>query len=101
MHGNTLGDNITPLEKVPYALIPAHFVRSWNQWLNRPADVPRPEMIDNTPFICEHNLLVLDPNSPSDFNSYLAIVKRSDWDVLETLYVQVIIGFVNNDDLLP
>jgi len=84
MHDNILTKNMTPLENVPCVLIPVQFLKSWKQWLNRPTDA-RPETIDNTPFICEHDLLAIDPNSPIDFDSSLAIIKRSDWDVLETL----------------
>jgi ubiquitin carboxyl-terminal hydrolase 48 len=59
-------------------------------------------MVDNSAFICEHDLLAVDPNSPLDFDSTLAIIKRSDWDVLETLQVhQVMPHFVEPAKLLP
>jgi hypothetical protein len=90
MHDSSLIKNTTSLENVPCALIPAQFLKSWRQWLNRPTEA-RPEKVDNTAFICEHNLLAVDPNSPLDFDSSLAVIKRKDWDVLETLQVPVML----------
>ncbi|KAI0934305.1 hypothetical protein AcV5_006190 [Taiwanofungus camphoratus] len=86
MHDNALNGNTALLENVPCAIIPAHFVRSWRQWLLRPAEVPRPDSVDNSQFICEHGLLSLDPNAGTDLDSSVAIVKRSDWKVLEDIY---------------
>lgn len=51
--------------------------------MNRPTEVQRPDSIDNTLFICEHDMLVFDPNS--DLDSSLVVIKRSDWNELETL----------------
>lgn len=85
MHDNIVTRNTTSLDNVPCVLIPAQFLNRWRQWLNRPT-ATRPEKVDNTAFICEHNLLAIDPNSALDFDSSLAVIKRSDWDVLETLY---------------
>lgn len=87
MHDNALNGNTALLENVPCAIIPAHFVRSWRQWLLRPAEVPRPDSVDNSQFICEHGLLSLDPNAGTDLDSSVAIVKRSDWKVLEDMWV--------------
>ncbi|OBZ75519.1 Ubiquitin carboxyl-terminal hydrolase 48 [Grifola frondosa] len=86
MHDNALNGNTVLLENVPCAIVPAQFIRSWRQWLLRPGEVCRPEGVDNSSFICEHGMLVLDPNSASDLDSSVAIIKRSDWDVLEELY---------------
>lgn len=85
MHDNALTGGTMDLENVPCAIIPAQFVRFWKQWLSRPTDSPRPETVDNTSFICEHGMLLLDPNSPGDLNTSVAVIKRSDWDVLEEL----------------
>lgn len=93
MHDNTLSDDILLLEGVPYALIPTNFVKNWKQWLNRPTETVRPDSIDNTSFICEHDKLVLDPNSPTDLDSSLVVIKRSDWEVLETLWVSLFLKF--------
>jgi len=87
MHDNTLNGNMALLENVPCAIVPAHFIRSWRQWLLRPTETPRPDAVDNTPFICEHDLLAFDPNCPTDLNASLAVIKRSDWNALEMLYV--------------
>lgn len=85
MHDNALTGSTLDLENVPCAILPAQFVRSWRRWLLRPAAIPRPAMVDNTHFICEHGKLVFDPNSPGDLNITIAMVKRSDWDILEDL----------------
>lgn len=68
-----------------FAIIPLDFFRGWLLWLNNPADHNRPDRLDNTPFLCEHGLLTLDPNCPSDIEITATIIRRSDWEVLETL----------------
>ena len=85
MHDNALTGGTLDLENVPGAIVPAQFIRSWKHWLARPADALRPEMVDNTSFMCEHGMLLFDPNSPGDLNTSITMVKRSDWDVLEDL----------------
>ena len=85
MHDNALAGNTNLLEHVPCALIPAHFIRSWRRWLFNPVN-ERPESVDTSQFICKHDLLVLDPNSSGDLDTSVAIIKRSDWEILETLY---------------
>lgn len=90
MHENALTGNSILLEDVPCALVPARFVRLWRQWLIRPTESPRPDTIDNTVFLCEHDKLVLDPNSSADLDvSVVAVIKRSDWNILENLYVNM------------
>jgi len=42
-------------------------------------------MIDNTLFICEHDKLVFDPNNPADLDPSISIIKRTEWDYLESL----------------
>jgi len=90
MHDYALSGNLTLLEHVPCAIVPAQFVRSWRQWLARPTEAARPEAVDNTVFICEHEMLVLDPNIPMDLDSSVAIIKRSDWESLEEMSVSQI-----------
>lgn len=85
MHDNALTGGTLDLENVPCAIVPAQFVRSWKHWLARPADALRPEMVDNTSLMCEHGMLLFDPNSPGDLNTSITMIKRSDWDVLEDL----------------
>jgi hypothetical protein len=85
MHDYALAGSLTLLEHVPCAVVPAQFVRSWRQWLARPTEVERPEAVDNSMFLCEHGMLVFDPNISLDLDSSIAIIKRSDWKVLEEL----------------
>ena len=85
MHDNALTGATRFLEHVPCALVPAQFIRLWKQWLFRPAGLPRPENVDNSPFICQHGLLVLDPNAAGDLDSSVAVITRSDWDILQEL----------------
>lgn len=85
MHDNSLNGGTKLLENVPCAIVPAHFIRAWKQWLFRPAELPRPDVVDNSQFICEHGLLNLDPNCSNDLDANVAVITRSDWDVLETL----------------
>lgn len=85
MHDNALVGNNNLLENVPCALVPAQFIRAWRQWLFHPAN-ERPESVDTSQFICEHGLLVLDPNVPGDLDVNAAIIRRNDWETLEVLY---------------
>ncbi|KAK0210866.1 hypothetical protein DFS33DRAFT_1252154 [Desarmillaria ectypa] len=86
LNDNELVRGVVLLEEIPCAILPTHFLRSWRRWLTRPSDFPRPEVIDNEPFFCHHRLLIFDPNCATDMDSALAVVKRSDWDILETYY---------------
>jgi hypothetical protein len=83
MHEHAHTGNTSLLENVPCALIPAQFVRSWRQWLFHPGN-GRPHNVDTSQFICEHGLLTVDPNSPGDLDN-AAVIRRSDWEVLETM----------------
>ncbi|KAF5380840.1 hypothetical protein D9615_004069 [Tricholomella constricta] len=80
------GDTSIP-ENVPSSIIPVTFAKAWWQWLNRPTESARPDNIDNAAFFCEHDMLVIDPNSPTDLESSAMVIRRSDWDVLETIYL--------------
>lgn len=83
MHDNALVGNTALLENVPCALIPATFVRSWRQWILRPGEHPRPDRLDNTPFLCPHDMLNIDPNL--DLDTSVCLVRREDWKTLEEL----------------
>ena len=84
MHEHALTGNTSLLEDVPCALVPAQFIRSWRQWLFHPGN-ERPQNVDTAQFLCEHGLLTLDPNSPGDIDGNVAIIRRCDWDVLQTM----------------
>ncbi|KAI0044824.1 cysteine proteinase [Auriscalpium vulgare] len=86
MSENAHNGNTALLEDVPCALIPAAFVRAWKLWILRPAGHTRPERLDNSPFICEHGLLVLDPNAGDLDKAVCNLVRMHDWRLLETLY---------------
>lgn len=86
LNDNELVRGVVLLEEIPCAILPTQFLRSWRRWLTRPGDLPRPEVIDNEPFFCHHRLLIFDPNCAMDMDSALAVIKRSDWDILETYY---------------
>ena len=93
MHDNALNGNTALLEDIPCAIVPSHFVRSWRQWLMRPSEVSRPDSIDNSQFICEHGLLAFDPNVGGDVDTSMAVIKRTDWAVIEEMYVQSVISY--------
>lgn len=97
MHDNALTGNTTLLENVPCALVPAQFIRAWKQWLFHPAGGARPERVDTAQFLCEHELLTLDPNVLVDMDSSVAVIMRSDWDILTALYVRRI-AFLSDID---
>ncbi|KAI8998686.1 cysteine proteinase [Trametes punicea] len=86
MHDNALSGNTALLEDVPCAIVPSQFVRSWRQWVMRPSELPRPETVDNSGFMCEHGLLAFDPNIRGDLDASMTIIKQSDWHALEQLY---------------
>ena len=86
MQENALNGNTALLENVACALIPASFVREWKLWILRPGHHPRPACLDNSPFLCDHNLLALDLNR-GDLDRSVCLVRRSDWEVLKELYV--------------
>ncbi|KAL1710109.1 hypothetical protein EV121DRAFT_252295 [Schizophyllum commune] len=86
MLDHALNGDTALLEDTPLAIVPSQFVRAWKMWLGRPTEYPRPPGIDNSSFFCEHDRLAFDPNVPADMDSKLAVIKRSDWEVLQTLY---------------
>ncbi|KAG6860930.1 hypothetical protein C0995_005885 [Termitomyces sp. Mi166 len=85
-HAQLLSEDSVAADNVSCAIIPIDFAKKWRKWLERPTDSPRPERVDNTRFLCEHDMLVIDPNVPSEFESMTLLILRSDWDILESLY---------------
>ncbi|KAJ7724461.1 hypothetical protein DFH07DRAFT_854832 [Mycena maculata] len=86
MYENALNGNISLLSDVPCALVPEAFVHAWREWVSQPAEEIRPDRIDNTPFICPHEMLAIDPNCPTDIQGSLVVIQRADWDELAKLY---------------
>ncbi|KAH7913760.1 hypothetical protein BJ138DRAFT_1145448 [Hygrophoropsis aurantiaca] len=86
MHDNALTGNTLLLENVPCAVIPTQFVRLWRQWLIRPTESPRPHALDNSQFLCQHGKLIFDPNCPNDLDTSIALIQKSEWDILTGLY---------------
>ncbi|OAX36669.1 cysteine proteinase [Rhizopogon vinicolor AM-OR11-026] len=86
MHDNALTGNTLLLDNVPCAILPAQFVRLWRKWIGRPTEGPRPEVVDNSQFLCEHGHLVFDPNCPNDWDSSIAVVQMTEWALLADLY---------------
>lgn len=72
------------LGNVSCALIPFTFLCSWRQWVKKPAESIRPDVLDNTMFFCEHGLLNLDVGD-IEATRTAAIIKRSEWNHLEAL----------------
>ncbi|KAG5354039.1 hypothetical protein C0989_009736 [Termitomyces sp. Mn162] len=85
-HEQLLSVNSFLTDNVSCAVIPIDFAKKWKKWLERPTDCPRPERVDNTCFICKHDMLVFDPNVPNELESSALLVLKSDWDILESLY---------------
>lgn len=65
------------------AVLPLHFVRQWKRWIDGHVGNGRPDAPDNSPLFCEHSKLTFDPNCPSDTDSLITVISRSDWDVLQ------------------
>jgi ubiquitin carboxyl-terminal hydrolase 48 len=85
MYENGLTRNTAFLENIPCCIVPTKFIRDWKQWLLKPTEVARPTIVDLKELNCEHKLIALDPNSPSDMDSSITLITRSDWDILESL----------------
>ncbi|KAF9052908.1 cysteine proteinase [Panaeolus papilionaceus] len=68
------------------AVLPLHFVRQWKRWIDGHVGNGRPDAPDNSPLFCEHSKLTFDPNCPSDTDSLITVISRSDWDVLQKTY---------------
>ncbi|CAL1704590.1 unnamed protein product [Somion occarium] len=76
---------LTDMPEGPCAVVPEIFMRCWRQWLLRPTEAPRPELLDNSRFLCRHGKLSFDPNIEGDIDG-IAYVKLNDWNILEEMY---------------
>lgn len=85
MYDYDFSSRISLLEDTLLCIIPEEFVQDWKQWLFRPTEFPRPNSVDTATLFCEHNLLLIDPNSVGDMDS-LSVVTMADWVLLEGLY---------------
>lgn len=74
-----------PLEDTLLCIIPEEFMQEWKRWLLRPTEFPRPNSVNTMPLLCEHSLLLIDPNSPRDMDS-LSVITMADWENLQVLY---------------
>jgi hypothetical protein len=84
MHEYVVNGNLALLEDVPCALVPASFLREWRLWILKPTRHTRPARLDNSPYLCDHNLLALDLNG-GDLDRSVCLIRRPDWDTLEEL----------------
>jgi len=85
MYDNDFSSQTSLPEDTPLCVIPEGFLQDWKQWLFRPTEFPRPTSVDTAALFCEHNLLLVDPNSPGDMDS-LSVVAVADWEILGGLY---------------
>ncbi|THH10686.1 hypothetical protein EW145_g1149 [Phellinidium pouzarii] len=74
------------IEHALCAIVPSPFIHEWRAWLIKPGEVQRPAAIDNSYLICEHGKLIVDLSDGTDFDDELAIVSRTEWDLLQNLY---------------
>ena len=86
MYDNDFSSPVSLLEDTPLCVIPEGFLQDWKQWLFRPTEFLRPACIDTATLFCEHNLLLIDPNSAGDMDS-LSVVTMADWEILGGLYM--------------
>ena len=85
MYDRDFSSQIPLLEDTPLCIIPEVFLQDWKQWLFRPTEYPRPNSVDTAPMFCEHNFLLIDPNSTGDMDS-LSVITLADWEILAGLY---------------
>ena len=82
---------------VPLAIINPHFLRAWRSWLLRPGDRPRPEALDNSCLLCEHDKLNFNPSISSDLNDSAAIITLEEWRILEDMFVPFTVYLILSD----
>ncbi|KAK1222681.1 hypothetical protein PQX77_014467 [Marasmius sp. AFHP31] len=73
------------LEHVNLAIIPSSFLRHWKLWATKPTENDRPETLDNSVFLCEHNMLLFEPRA-YHLDDNVAAVLHEEWDILVQLY---------------
>lgn len=62
-------------------------MKSWTEFVRRPAVAKRPEILDNDRLLCEHGLLTYDPEEPidhADTNGF-AVLHDEEWTALSNL----------------
>jgi hypothetical protein len=70
----------------PSVVMPSAFIRAWMSWRDRPQINRRPETIDASQLLCEHDLLNFDPNVEADMmDSKLCVIRLSEAMALEEL----------------
>ena len=64
------------------------WLTAWRTWLKKPANTAnsRPGKIDLRPYLCKHNLLLVDLNFPGDKAAF-EIISEGEWDALVEKYV--------------
>jgi len=69
------------------SLGPVDFMERWRSFVTKPADNARPEMIDNSNLLCEHDLFLFDLGNPVDRDNIegLSIIKEEEWSYLKSL----------------
>jgi hypothetical protein len=67
------------------AIIPYSFVAQWNRWIRNPQIHDRPDSIDNSFFLCEHDQLIIDFADITKFDPEYALIDMATWDKLCTL----------------
>ncbi|KAG7092641.1 hypothetical protein E1B28_008981 [Marasmius oreades] len=72
-------------ENETLAIIPSSFLHRWRLWLTRPTEYERPESLDNTVFLCEHDMLTFDPETYEIENDVAAIL-YTEWQTLKQIY---------------
>ncbi|KAG7092629.1 hypothetical protein E1B28_008972 [Marasmius oreades] len=72
-------------ENKTLAIIPSSFLHRWRLWLTRPTEYERPESLDNTVFLCEHDMLTFDPETYEIENDVAAIL-YTEWQTLKQIY---------------
>ncbi|KAG8769316.1 hypothetical protein FRC15_004641 [Serendipita sp. 397] len=84
---NPLTNGKIVLTGVTYALIPTNWVRSWMSWIGEPRRHSRPADVDNSIFLCSHDLLALDPcDATSLMNTDLSLVTLMQWEKIVAHY---------------
>lgn len=66
------------------------FPREWVKWQRSKGDPknPRPLPIDNSPFLCEHQKVLIDIKSEVDNPVKIDVTSEKDWKSLQKRYVR-------------
>lgn len=74
------------VEGLTHVLIPLSFVHRWRAWLAKPLQIPRPGPIANDAFVCQHDMLLIDPAEEADIDGVICAISPSEWEILSELY---------------